>query len=91
MTHIEMRTKEAGFVYTRRTRLLLTPKFTVTRREADISSSDLVLCAASNWPVPASGDIGRAIKAVKKKFPDRKIFADGAGGLVLVYEPPPVA
>jgi hypothetical protein len=85
MATIEERYSECGFVYTNRTRMLFTPKFTATRLVADQDSTDLVL-SASNHATPIKADITECIAALRKRFPDRNLFLEGERGLVPVYE-----
>ncbi len=77
-----------GFVYTPQTRMLFAPKHTATRKEEDKSSSDMVLCAANgHWAEPSKASFDACRDELAKAYPDRKIFADTAAGLVLIYQP----
>lgn len=87
MAQIEQRYECAGFVYTKRTRMGFSPKFTVTRDDRDKVSSDLVIWAALNDPEPTRADIGEVIHELAKTFPDRRLLIDANPGLVPVFEP----
>jgi len=87
MAQIEKRYDCSGFVYTSRTRMGFSPKFTVTRLEADHKSSDLVIWGANGHAEPTRADIGEVIHALANEYPDRRIMADTSNGLVPVFVP----
>ncbi len=84
---IEMRFPDCGFVYTKQTRMLFAPKRTSTRKQEDKESTDMVLCSADKWPEPTKQDVAEVRAVLVATYPDRKLFADTAEGLVLIYEP----
>jgi hypothetical protein len=85
---IEMRYEDCGFVYTDRTRMLFVPKHTMTRRDEDKASTDLVLCAASGrWPEPSKRDFVECRTALVAAYRDRGIFADTSEGLIPIHRP----
>lgn len=88
MATIEQRYESSGFVYTKRTRMGFSPKFTITRKVEDKSSTDLVIWAADKHPEPTRADIGEVIAAMAARYIERRIYADTAEGLVMVFEPP---
>lgn len=83
---IEQRYEAAGYVYTEKTRMGFSPKFTVTRNPEDMPLTDIVIWQAINDPEPTRGDIEKIRNALANKFPDRNIFADTSGGLTKIYE-----
>lgn len=91
MTQIEARTSDdtgtTGFAYTSRTRMGFSPKATVTRREEDHKSTDLVIWAASGHPEPTRADIVEIVHALATQHPDRRIAVLAEGGLVPLFEP----
>ncbi len=84
---LETRFEGSGFAYTSRTRMGFSPKFTVTRREEDHKSSDLVIWPANGQPEPTRADIGEIIHALATACADRRIMLDTPDGLVPVFEP----
>lgn len=86
---IQYRYDCSGFIYTNRTRMGFSPKFTVTRdTEEDGARTDIVLWQARNHPEPTTRDIAECVAALCDRFKTRRIFLDGADGLVPVYDPP---
>lgn len=88
-TRVEQRYEDCGFIYTDRTRMMFAPKFTVTRNPDDNQGPphEIVLCAALNCAAePTQRDVAECREILITMYPNRRIYADAAGGLVPIYD-----
>ena len=89
MAHAQIvrRFPDSGFVYTRGTRMLFSPKHCITRDDADKGDTAIVLCSARHWPAPTKADLRDCRDALARTYPERVIYADSEAELIPIYEP----